>query len=124
MGARFICESTLFGDFEKEVIFIIRWDIPLLNLRTYLRMYLRKAPDDHRPVIIIMKTGISSMNIAIAAAEQVECVPISLGENTILSFPMLAAQARKDFRRSFCVNSRSLPSTRYLQMDDSGKLSG
>ena len=112
------------GIVKRKSFLIMRWDIPLLNSRTCRRMYFKKASDDHRPMSIIMKTGVSSINIAMAAAERVECVPISLGENPSLSFPMLAAQARKESRRSFCVNSRRLPSTRYVQMDDSADVPG
>ncbi len=40
-------------------------------------MFLRKASLDQRPIIMIRKTGHPPRNIAIAAPEQMECVPIS-----------------------------------------------
>ncbi len=39
-------------------------------------MYHRKASLDQRPIIMIRKTGHPPRNIAIAAPEQMECVPI------------------------------------------------
>ena len=109
---------------NKKSFLIILFDMPLLNSSTCLRMYLRKASDDHRPMSIIMKTGVSSMNIAMAAAERVECVPMSSAAKPSLSFPMLLAHDRKDFRRSFWVNSISLPSCIYVHIEVSGDVPG
>ena len=71
--------------------FTILLDIPLLNSSTCRRIYLRKASEDHRPISIIMKTGVSSMNIAIAAADLIDFVPISSEEYPNVDFPMLSA---------------------------------
>ena len=112
------------GMVKRKSFFIILDDIPLLNSRTCLRMYFRNASDDHRPMSIIMKTGVSSMNIAMAAAERVECVPMSSAAKPSLSFPMLLAHDRKDFRRSFWVNSISLPLCMYVHIEVSDDVPG
>ena len=72
-------EARCSGIVKRNSFLIILKDMPLLNSRTCLRMYFRKASDDHRPMSMIMKTGVSSMNIAIAATERLECVPMSDG---------------------------------------------
>ena len=112
------------GIMKRKSFLIMRWDIPLLNSRTCRRMYFKKASDDHRPMSIIMKTGVSSMNIAMAAAERVECVPMSSAAKPSLSFPMLLAHDQKDFRRLFWVNSISLPSCIYVHIEVSGDVPG
>ena len=57
----------------------MRDDIPLLNSRTWRLMYLIKVSDDQRPISIVMKTGVSSINMDMAAAERIDLVPISSG---------------------------------------------
>ena len=84
------------GIVKSMSFLIMRSDMPLLNSRTCRRIYFRNASEDHRPMSMIIYTGVLSMNTAIAAAERVECVLISSGENPSLSCPMLAAQVRND----------------------------
>ena len=72
-------------------------------------MYLRSASEDQRPITMIMNTGVSSMNIAIAAAEQIDYIPISPRSTPNLSFPMLSAVLRSVSRTSSCENSMRFP---------------
>ena len=99
------CGALCSGIVKRMSFRIIRSDMPLLNSRTCRRMYFKKASEDHRPMSIIMYTGVSSMNITIAAADLLEWVPMSSGSNPSLSFPILPAFSRKFSRRSSCVNS-------------------
>ena len=113
------CGARCSGMVNRMSFRIIRSDMPLLNSSTCLRMYFKNASEDHRPMIIIMYTGVSSMNMAMAAADLFECVPMSAGSNPSLSFPMHAAFSRKFERRSSWVNSNSLPPDIYVQMGES-----
>ena len=85
------CGACCSGIVKRMSFLIIRSDIPLLNSSTCRRIYFRKASDDHRPMSIIIYTDVSSMNMAMAAADRLECVPISSGLKPNLSFPILAA---------------------------------
>ena len=84
-------------------------DIPLINSRTWRLMYLRKASDDQRPISIIMKTGVSSINMDMAAAEWIDFVPISSRTKPSLSLPMLLAVLWREARISSWENSTSFP---------------
>ena len=112
------------GIVKSMSFLIMRSDMPLLNSRTCRRIYFRNASEDHRPMSMIIYTGVSSMNIAIAAADLFEWVPISSGSNPSLSFPMLPAFARKFARRSSCVNSWRCPADMYVQMEVSMEVLG
>ena len=84
---------------------IILEDIPLLKSRTCRRIYFIKASDDQRSISMIIYTGVSPMNMAIAAAERLECVPISSGSTPILSFPILCVFVLNASRMSSCMNT-------------------
>ena len=99
-----------YGMVKRISLRIMRINIPLLNSRTWRRMYLRKLLDDHRPMSIIIWTGVSSMNMVMAAAHLFERVPMSSGLKPNLSSPMLVALLQKEERRSSWVNLRSFPS--------------
>ena len=97
------------GMVKKVSHFIILRDIPLLNSNTCLLIYFRNASEDQRPTNMIMKTGVSSRNIAIAAAERLEWVPMSLGSKPRVSFPITLALVRNALSTSSLVNSNSFP---------------
>ena len=48
------------------------------NSRTCFSIYLRKAFDDHLPIIMIVYGGVFARYIIIAPPERLECVPTSL----------------------------------------------
>ncbi len=60
-------------------------------------MYLRKALLDQQPIIMIKKTGHPPRNIAIAALEQMECVPISSTKMWRVSSPIALTASRNAF---------------------------
>ena len=88
---------------------IIRFDIPLLNSKTCLLIYFKNASEDQRPTSIIINTGVSSRNMAIAAADLLEWVPMSSGLKPKVSLPMTLALVLKAWRMSSLLNSRSIP---------------
>ena len=59
-------------------------------------MYLRKMPEDQRPISMMVKVGTLSRYIAIAALERMEWVPILLGWKPRQSLPTFSA-AEKSF---------------------------
>ena len=82
-----------------------------------LRMYLRKASLDQQLIIMIRKTGHLLRNIAIAAPEWMECVPISLTKMWRMSSPIDLTASRNAFL--ICVEV--MCSIRlYLQMAEIG----
>ena len=88
---------------------IILLEIPLLNSKTCRRIYFKNASEDQRPTSIIIKTGVSSRNMAMAAADLLEWVPMSSGLKPKVSLPMTLALVRNSWRMSSLLNSRSFP---------------
>ena len=99
-------------------------DIPLLNSRTCRLMYLRNASDFQRPTSIIMYSGVSSMNIAIAAADLLDWIPMSSDPYPKTSFPMAVALARNASRMSYWLNSSNLPFDKYVHIGESSDAPG
>ncbi len=73
---------------------IIFKEIPCKNSWTCFRIYLRKAVLDHLPINMIEKTGTPERYMAIAAPEQMECVPISDRRIPSLVSPIVATPSR------------------------------
>ncbi len=80
-------------------------------------MYLRKASLDQQPIIMIRKTGHSPRSIAIAAPEQMECVPISLTKMWRVSSLIALTASRNAFL--ICVEVMCLIRS-YIQMTEIG----
>ena len=57
-------------------------------------MYRRKASDDQRPIIMMVKVGICARYIAIAPPERMEWVPISSGLKPRMASPTSLAAER------------------------------
>jgi hypothetical protein len=60
-----------------NICVVIRLETLWLNCSTWLRMYRRNALLDQRPIIMIWQTKQLLKNMAIAAPDLIECVPIS-----------------------------------------------
>ena len=69
-----------------------------VNCSTCFQMYLRKALEDQRPMSMMVKVGTLSRYIAMAAPEQMEWVPMSLGWKPRRSFPTFLAAERSFLR--------------------------
>ena len=61
----------------KDWTSIIFDEMPKLNSWTCFLMYFRKARLDHCPISMIEKIGTPARYMAIAALDQIECVPTS-----------------------------------------------
>ena len=60
------------GIVKRMLLQIIREKMSLLNSNTWRQVYFRNASEDYCFISMIMYTGVSSINMAMAAAEQTE----------------------------------------------------
>ncbi len=67
-----------------------------MNSSICLRIYFINASLDHRPIIMIAKTGTPPRYIAIAAPDRIECVPTSEGAMRSRSGPYVEIASRSD----------------------------
>jgi len=90
------------GIVKRISLRIIREEILLLSSRIWQQRYFKNASEDHRPMSMIMYTGVSTMNMtmAAAAADRLECVLMSSGLK-----PSFYAVRRSDW-----VNYNNFPS--------------
>lgn len=95
------------------ILVLILW----LNCSTCLRIYLKNASLDQRPIIMIRKGGTSSRAIAMAPPDLIECVPKSPFFTPRLAYPIDSAALSIAFIISLLVMFSSLL---FLQTHETG----
>ena len=85
------------GVVKKEECLSILRETLCVNCSTCFLIHLRKASDDHLPIIMIENVGTPSKYMAIAAPDRIEWVPMSSFGKPSLFSPIAPAADRSLF---------------------------